>query len=86
MGVVYKGKPEVRDFILEQKNKNPSLSCRKLTVLVLSNFQVELSKSSINAIIKEAGLSAPLGRTPKKKRRHIAMPNLPVLVEEANFY
>ncbi len=82
MGVIYKVKPEVRDFILEQKNKNPALSCRKLTALVLDNFKVELSKSSINSIIKEAGLSAPVGRTPKKKRRHIAMPNLPVLLED----
>ena len=80
MGVIYKVKPEVRDFILEHKNKNPALSCRKLTALVLDNFKVELSKSSINSIIKEAGLSAPVGRTPKKKRRHIAMPPLPVIV------
>jgi len=84
MGVIYKIKPEVRDFIIEQKNKSPSLSCRKLTALVLDNFKIELSKSSINMIIKEAGLSAPVGRTPKKKRRHIAMPNLPILLEDAS--
>ncbi|MCX5695857.1 MAG: hypothetical protein NTW18_04230 [Candidatus Omnitrophica bacterium] len=84
MGVIYKIKPEVRDFILEQKNNSPSLSCRKLTALVLDNFKIELSKSSINMIIKEAGLSAPVGRTPKKKRRHIAMPNLPILLEDAS--
>jgi len=82
MGVAHKVKPEIRDFVLEQKNKNPSLSCRKLTALILDSFKAELSKSSINTIIKEAGLSAPVGRTPKKKRRHIDMPRLPVLLED----
>ncbi len=82
MGVVYKLKPEVINFILEQKKDSPTLSCRKLTALVLDNFKIELSKSSINAIIKDAGLSAPIGRTPKKKRQHIAMPQLPILLED----
>ena len=84
MGVVHKLRSEVIDFVLEQKKKNTALSCRKLTALVLDSFNVELSKSSINAIIKGAGLSAPVGRTPKKKRQRIVMPNLPVLLEDAS--
>ena len=84
MGVIHKLRPEVKDFILAQKSNNPTLSCRKLTTLVLDNFKIELSKSSINMIIKEAGLSAPIGRTPKKKRHHIVMPRLPVLSEDAS--
>ena len=84
MGVIYKLKPEVKDFILAQKGNNPALSCRKLTALVLDNFKIELSKSSINMIIKEAGLSAPIGRTPRKKKQHIAMPKLPVLLEDVS--
>ena len=84
MGIVHKIKPEVRDFVLEQKNRDPVLSCRKLSLLVLDNFRIELSKSSVNMIIKEAGLSAPIGRTPRKKRRHIAMPSLPVLLEDTS--
>ncbi|MDD5662361.1 MAG: hypothetical protein PHW68_04255, partial [Candidatus Omnitrophica bacterium] len=84
MGVIYKLKPEVKDFILTQKSNNPALSCRKLTALVLDNFKIELSKSSINMIIKEAGLSAPIGRTPRKKKQHIAMPKLPVLLEDTS--
>ncbi|MBP7835980.1 MAG: hypothetical protein KA022_00710 [Candidatus Omnitrophica bacterium] len=84
MGVIHKLKPAVKNFILEQKNKNPALSCRKLSALVLDNFKVEVSKSSINMIIKEAGLSAPIGRTPKKKKHHIAMPQLPVLLEDTS--
>jgi len=84
MGVIHKIKPEVKDFVLEQKNREPALSCRALTALVLDNFKIELSKSSVNMIIKEAGLSAPVGRTPKKKRHHIAMPSLPVLLEDTS--
>lgn len=84
MGVTHKLRPEVRNFIIEQKNLNPNLSCRKLTTLVLNNYKVDLSKSSINMIIKEAGLSAPVGRTPKKKRQHIVMPKLPVLLEDVS--
>jgi len=84
MGVIYKLKPEIKDFILAQKSDNPTLSCRKLTNLVLDNFKIELSKSSINMIIKEAGLSAPIGRTPKKKKQRIAMPRLPILLEDTS--
>jgi len=84
MGVIHKLRPEVKDFILAQKKGNLTLSCRKLTALALNNFKIALSKSSINAIIKEAGLSAPVGRTPKKKRQRIVMPNLPILLEDAS--
>ena len=52
MGVIYKLKPEVKDFILEQKKLNPAVGCRSLTSLVESKFHIKLSKSSINAIIK----------------------------------
>ena len=85
MGVVHKLNLEVRNFIIEQKSSNPALSCRKLTALILNNYKIDLSKSSINMIIKEAGLSAPVGRTPKKKKKHIVMPQLPVLLEDTSF-
>ncbi|MDO8661638.1 MAG: cell envelope integrity protein TolA [Candidatus Omnitrophota bacterium] len=81
MGAIHKLTSEVKDFVLAQKNCNSALSCRKLTALVLDNFKLELSKSSVNAIIKEAGLSAPVGRTPKKRRHRIVMPNLPLLLD-----
>ena len=68
MGVIHKLKPELSEFIIFQKKNNPSLSCRKITSLILEQFKTRVSKSSINKVIKEAGLSAPIGRTPKKKR------------------
>ncbi|MFA5157445.1 MAG: helix-turn-helix domain-containing protein [Candidatus Omnitrophota bacterium] len=62
MGVVHKLTPEVRQFVLEKKQLNPELSCRKISSLVLDKFQFKLSKSSANAIFKEAGLSLAVGR------------------------
>ena len=55
MGIVHKLKPEVLNFILENKQKDPALSCRNLTQLILDKLQIKVSKSSINAIFKEIG-------------------------------
>lgn len=71
MGIVHKLKPEVRDFIIEQKKANPSLSCRSLTILVLEKLGVKVSKSSVNSIFQEVGLSLPVGRRPKKKKHKV---------------
>ncbi len=62
MGVTYKLKQEVVDYIVAQKRSNPDISCRKLTAAVQEKFQVEVSKSSVNTIFKNANLSSPVGR------------------------
>ncbi len=73
MGVIYKLKDDVINFILEQKRTNPALSCRKLVDIVQTQFSIKVSKSSINDIFKQAALSSPVGRrssgekTPKFK-------------------
>jgi len=72
MGVVYKLKAEIKNCILEEKKANPALSCRGLTALIEDKFQIKVSKSSINFIIKEASLSMPVGRRRKKRRRRLA--------------
>ncbi len=69
MGVIHKLRPEVRKSILDEKKANPIISCRSLSYLILQRFKIEVSKSSINSIFKEAGLSMPIGRTLKKKKR-----------------
>ena len=66
MGVVYKLKPEIAQFILEEKRKSSILSCRALARLVEERFQTKVSKSSINILLKEAGLSMPVGRRQAK--------------------
>jgi len=40
MGVVYKLKKEIIDFILEQKKKDEKISCRTLSDIVQKEFQV----------------------------------------------
>ncbi|MDD4953385.1 MAG: helix-turn-helix domain-containing protein [Candidatus Omnitrophica bacterium] len=62
MGIIHKLKPEIKDFILEQKKTNSRISCRKLSGLLQKKYQIKLSKSSINAIFKNTGLSMPVGR------------------------
>ena len=69
MGVVHKLKPEVRVFIKEQKSLNPSLSCRAFTLLITEKLKIKVSKSSINAIFREAGLSMPIGRRVKHEKQ-----------------
>lgn len=81
MGVIYKLRPEIRDFILGQKKTNPILSCRRLTLLIENKFQLKLSKSSINSIIKEAGLSMPIGRRPARRKRRQEPPLKLKLIE-----
>ena len=79
MGVVHKLKPEVIKFIIDNKQANPHLSCRSLTVLILEKFQIEISKSSVNDIFKENKLSMPVGRRQKIKKKKFNMPALPVI-------
>ncbi len=62
MGVVYKLKEEVIDFILEQKKYDPAISVRRLASVAAAKFQIEISKSSINTILKNANLSSMVGR------------------------
>ena len=76
MGVTYKLKEEVVEFIIEQKKENPLLSCRRLVDIIRERFQFPISKSSINTVIKNASLSNPIGRTPlgEKKTRKYKIP------------
>ena len=53
---------EIKQFIIQQKKTNPKLSCRGLTSLIKERFQVNLSKSLINNVIKQSNLSSPIGR------------------------
>ena len=62
MGVVYKFKKEVIDFVLQQKRTDHDRGCRQLAILTSEKFKIQVSKSSINAIIKNANLSNSVGR------------------------
>lgn len=77
MGVVYKLKKEIVEFILEQKKKDAKISCRTLSEIVQKEFHVEVSKSSISDVLKEFNLSSPRGRRclPKKKKEKFQIPD-----------
>lgn len=58
----YKLSQEIKGFIIAQKKTDQKLSCRALTGLIKEHFQVNISKSLINNVIKESNLSSPVGR------------------------
>ena len=68
MGVIHKLKREVVDFIVAYKTKEPDISCRRLVDIVQKNFDIKVSKSSINAICKNSRLSSPVGRRSAEKK------------------
>ena len=62
MGVTYKLRQDIVEFIVQTKRADASLSCRGLVGVVKDKFGVEVSKSSVNAVIKQFQLSGPIGR------------------------
>lgn len=79
----YKLKDEIKAFILEKKKRDPIISCRQLVPLIWEHFQLKLSKSSVNAILKEYRLSSHVGRRQIRPRKTplIQSLELPKLVE-----
>ena len=67
MGVIYKLKNEVVDFIISQRQSNPLYSCRQLAESASQKFGLQLSKSSVHDVLKESGIITPRGRKPKDK-------------------
>lgn len=67
MGVTYKLKDEVVDFIISQRRGNPLASCRQLAEAASQRFGLQLSKSSVHDVLKESGIITPRGRKPKDK-------------------
>lgn len=86
MGVVYKFRKEVIDFVLQQKRTDYDLGCRQLAVLTSEKFKIQVSKSSVNAIIKNANLSNSVGRPlsaePAPKKFQIPSQKKQQLLEE----
>ncbi len=67
MGITYKLTQEVVDFIMAQRTNNPKAYCRELAELVAQTFNVQVSKSSVHDILKEANIVSARGRKPKDK-------------------
>ncbi len=67
MGVKYKLTEEIVHFILTQKRELPQLSCRELAHQIQTQFERQVSKSSINEVLIEAKIGSPRGRKQKEK-------------------
>jgi hypothetical protein len=65
MGVVHKLSQEVIDYIVQSKQDEASLSCRKIAALVDAKFNLHVSKSSVSTILKKENLSSTVGRRSK---------------------
>ncbi|MCB9719545.1 MAG: helix-turn-helix domain-containing protein [Candidatus Omnitrophica bacterium] len=77
MGVTHKLSPEVLNYILQLKQSNPALGCRKLAELVSAHFQTNVSKSSVNNVLKDANLSNSVGRPSKKAKEKMKKFQIP---------
>lgn len=58
----YKIKPEIKEFIIQKAKVEPEIDSRKLSLLLQEQFRVNVSKSSISAILKKEGLNKAVGR------------------------
>ena len=67
MGVIYKLREEVVQFIISQRQGNPLASCRQLAESASQKFDLHLSKSSVHDVLKESGIITPRGRKPRPK-------------------
>lgn len=74
MGVPYKIDRKVVEFIIKKKAVEPNLGCRHLALLIKEQFGVDISKSSVNSVIKEADLSKRVGRPRKARKPEIRFP------------
>ncbi len=61
-GVATKGTPAVKAFLAKAKARDPQLTGAELCVQVWERFEIEISLGRLNALVREAGLSNPVGR------------------------
>ncbi|RJO65047.1 MAG: hypothetical protein C4540_02300 [Candidatus Omnitrophota bacterium] len=86
MGVIYKLTPKIKEFIVKIKQKNATFSCRKISALTSAKFKNNISKSTVNSVLKNAGLSFPVGRRRKKRRGKVEASGLGAIFLKAADY
>lgn len=64
-GVATKGTAQVKAFLAKAKARDPHLIGTELCVQVWERFEIEISLGRLNALVREAGLSGPVGRPMK---------------------
>jgi transposase len=66
-GTAYKLRPEIQEFIISQKRSVPQINSKALIARIKEKYNVSLSNSYINQLLREAGISNPRGRRKGKQ-------------------
>lgn len=56
----------IKSYVLHRKRNNIELSCRELAAEVTSKFNISVSKSAVNSLVRSAKLSSHVGRKVNK--------------------
>jgi hypothetical protein len=86
MGVIYKLKPKLKEYIVKLISEKPQLGCRRISVLVEKKFKFKVSKSAVHSVIKSAGIKMPVGRRRKARRGKIEAQGLGAIFLKAADY
>jgi hypothetical protein len=52
----------IKSYILRRKKQQPDIACRTLSIEASAKFNIKISKSSVNSLLKAELLSSPKGR------------------------
>lgn len=64
-GLATKGTPEVKAFVCKAKAKEAQLTAGELVAQIWERFEIEISRNRLSEILKQEGLSNPVGH-PKR--------------------
>jgi hypothetical protein len=64
----YKISPELKEFVIKTAQGRPEVGCRKISALVQEQFKIDISKSTVAAILKAGSLNQPVGRRSLRKK------------------
>ena len=63
-GRATKGTPAVKAFVVKAKAKHPHLTAADLAAQIWDRFEIEISRNRLSTLLKQAGLSNPVGHPP----------------------
>ena len=72
-GRATKGTPAVKAFVAKAKAKHPHVTA-ELVVQIWERFEIEISPNRLNEILKQEGLSNPVGRPKGTAADRVAQP------------
>jgi transposase len=73
-GKATKGTPAVKAFVAKVKAKQPDVTAAVLVEQIWERFEITISLNRLNELLKQEGLSNPVGRPPQAARAHASEP------------